>query len=400
MTVHFPCTTQAILGIFFTFQFFPLINNACAISIAAIETVDATAIDTAFISCLTRIEQVMADSGHDHESEPLRSDSAKSKLLQYYYQWQDAHSHATALKADLVKSLLLLRLGERGVQWSYDSAKALLVKTAREHPDNRIVAWMQGVLDLQSGEITKGVRLFDSLLISGFNSAAFLRDYASGVSRALIPAKGATPLVALGKDTLPDTLTPVSYEWKVMRSLNGSNQKKLPCFSYGATFELRKPFHLVFAGLRQRSEPEAGLISIPGSKDTPDFLDQFFRRTETACCKIFIDLNKPQQTLSDQLGRRINGCYDSISSGHDLPASHGISLRCFTMPRYSAEDEKYTAIVTFDRPLADTRGRCGTRKPRKEIASVRYTLVVQSTSDVKNELDVKLRSLLRLFGSL
>jgi hypothetical protein len=57
----------------------------------------------------------------------------------------------------------------------------------------------------------------------------------------------------------------------------------------------------------------------------------------------------------------------------------------------------YTAIVSFGRRVPDKQYSPRLKTLKKSATTVRYTLVVQSSLDAKDALEVKLQSLMRLF---
>jgi hypothetical protein len=370
-------------------------NKTFCISINNIEPLPGRFKDPAIITAFKEYEAARSEI-RQCDSTVARIDSSANLLLRLYHEWQTS-AQEPRLKSDLVSGLLLLRLGETGLMWPYDTAKTLLTKTARAYPENSIVAWMRGLRDIQSGELTHGIRLLDSLLAAGFNNKTFLQDYSRSVAQALIPSKEMLSLISI-TDTLPDTLTPVSYEWQITRT-QGKTSPKLPCFSYGATFELCKPFHIVFSGLGITTAPEMGLLSMSESEPAFGLLSQYLNRTRTeqARCRLFIDPNVPERTIPEVLARRINGCYDSIEQKSDLRGLPGVSLRCYTLPRRYNQEGMYTAIVSFDRRVPDKQYSFRRKTLKKTATIVRYTLVVQSSLDAKDALEVKLQSLLRLF---
>jgi hypothetical protein len=141
-----------------------------------------------------------------------------------------------------------------------------------------------------------------------------------------------------------------------------------------------------------------GLLSMPESNPAGDLLGQYLNRTRTeqAQCRLFIDPNQPERTIPEFLARRIDGCYDSIDLKSDLRSLRGISLRCYTLRRFNQEGT-YTAIVSFDRRVPDKQYSPRRKTLKKSATTVRYTLVVQSSLDAKDALEVKLQSLMRLF---
>ena len=255
-------------------------------------------------------------------------------------------------------------------------------------------SWQRGVSLIKSGHILAGIRLLDSLRESGFNGKDFLRDYSLTVFHALVPEKADTEPRILNQflSTFSDSLDPVSHEWKVMRFAKTQEKISLPCFTYGATFEIRKPFHLVFSGFNQSklSLMQIGYVANPVPFNS--IMRQLEDRKATATCRLFIDLNAAKSPTFEYLSRRISGVYDSISVNPELREFRGLSLRCYTVSRYADQDGTFTAIASFDRALPGP-GSQAEKKPE----TIRYTLVVQSSSDVKDFLEAKFQSLLHAF---
>jgi hypothetical protein len=174
----------------------------------------------------------------------------------------------------------------------------------------------------------------------------------------------------------------------------------MPCFTYGATFEIRKPFQFVFSGLRQSSFSvvQIGYSSCPAPFNS--IVSQLENRKDQASCRLFIDMNATGSLAFEYLSKRISGVYDSIAVKPELQAYRGLSLRCYTVSRFADKDGKFTAIASFDRALPDLKPRTGPAGPaavKSPPQTVRYTLVVESSSDVKDLLEAKFQSLLRAF---
>ena len=266
-------------------------------------------------------------------------------------------------------------------------------------PDSGVPAWMQGISLIKSGEITKGVRLLDSMRTSGLCDEAFLRGYAESVFHSLVPKKADEEMARITERAIviTDTISPASYTWNVMRSGNPPKMDRLPSFTYGATFEIRKPFQFVFTGLRQSnlSVVQIGYVGNPAPANS--IARQFWDRTDRATCRLFIDMNATGSLAFEYLSKRINGVYDSIAVKPELKAYRGLSLRCYTVSRFADEDGKFTAIASFDRTLPGLSLRTGVSAAKNSPQTVRYTLVVESSSDVKELLEAKFQSLLRAF---
>jgi hypothetical protein len=260
-------------------------------------------------------------------------------------------------------------------------------------------AWKRGVHLIRTGEILTGIRLLDSLRVSGYSGNDFLKDYCLTVFHALVPEKVDTePRIASNFiGTVLDTLDPVSHEWNVTRFYNHQEKMTLPCFTYGATFEMRKPFHLVFTGFRRSNLTllQIGYLGNPSPYNS--ISRQLEDRNARASCKLFIDLNAAGSPSIDYISKRINGVYDSIAVKPELQARRGLSLRCYTASRYANEDGKFTAIASFDRTISDLRRQSGPMPAAQRPGIIRYTLVVESSSDVNDLLEAKFQSLLRAF---
>jgi hypothetical protein len=264
--------------------------------------------------------------------------------------------------------------------------------------DSGAIAWKQGVQLVKSGHILNGIKLLDSLRVSGYSGNDFLKDYCLTVFHALVPENvDTTPRISKHFiSTFSDTLDPSSHEWNVIRFSDPGGKTSLPCFTYGATFDLRKPFRLVFSGLRQSNLTVMQMGYVANHAPANSMASQLLDRKERAVCRLFIDLNASGSPALDYLSKRISGVYDSIAFKPELQACRGLSLRCYTVSHFADEEGKYTAIASFDRTLPDiTRGRPASAEKRP--GTIRYTLVVQACYDVKDMLEAKFQSLLREF---
>jgi hypothetical protein len=274
--------------------------------------------------------------------------------------------------------------------------------TGPASPDSGVPAWMQGISLVKSGEITKGVRLLDSMRTSGLCDEAFLRGYAECVFHTLVPRKADMEMARITDRAIvvTDTISPASYTWNVVRSGNSLKNSRMPCFTYGATFEIRKPFQFVFSGLRQSSFSVVQIGYCPCPAPFNSIVSQLENRKDQASCRLFIDMNATGSLAFEYLSKRISGVYDSIAVKPELQAYRGLSLRCYTVSRFADKDGKFTAIASFDRALPDQKPRTGQAGPaavKSLPQTVRYTLVVESSSDVKDLLEAKFQSLLRAF---
>jgi hypothetical protein len=270
---------------------------------------------------------------------------------------------------------------------------------SRANPDSGSKPWFQGLQLIKSGETIRGIKLLDSLRESGHYTDDFLKEYCRAVFHALVPQRADTEPRILNQflSTFTDSLDPVSHEWNVIRFANHQEKISLPCFTYGATFEIRKPFHLAFSGFSRSklSIMQIGYVSNPAPFNS--IMRQLEDRKAMATCRLFIDLNADRSPAFEYLSRRINGVYDSISVKPELRAFRGLSLRCYTVSRYADRDGKYTAVASFDRTIPDPRTGGAPARAEKKPETIRYTLVVQSSSDVKDLLEAKFQSLLRAF---
>jgi hypothetical protein len=258
---------------------------------------------------------------------------------------------------------------------------------------------MQGVRLIKSGEILSGIKLLDSLRVSGYCGNDFLKEYCLTVFHALVPEKVDTaPFISKHFiSTFTDTLDPSSHEWNVIRFSDPRGKTSLPCFTYGATFDLRKPFRLVFSGLRQSNLTVMQMGYVANHVPANSIASQLLDRKERAVCRLFIDLNASGSPALDYLSKRISGVYDSIAFKPELQACRGLSLRCYTVSRFADEEGKYTAIASFDRTLPDPKRQTRPAPAEKKPGTIRYTLVVQACYDVKDLLEAKFQSLLREF---
>lgn len=262
--------------------------------------------------------------------------------------------------------------------------------------------WKQGIRLIESQRVFEGIRLLDSLRMSGYDDARFLSAYARSIFRLFVPQKIDSVIPFLQeapRHFAVDTATPASLSWNVLKS----EQLSYPSFQYEATFVYRKPFSLVFQGLDSMQMPQALLRFHELQPQTPvqsALVRQFSDRQDDAKCSVCIDLNDPKSSLMEYIGRRINGVYDSINSQHDLQKYHALSLRCFRRGFFRRDEGSYAAYIVFDRTLADLQTIPSYQKRSAgpdANKKIRFTVAIQSGVDVQVFTEAKLQSILREF---
>jgi hypothetical protein len=252
------------------------------------------------------------------------------------------------------------------------------------------------------GKIFEGIRLLDSLRISGIDNEEFLGNYARYVFHTFMPEKKGVFCVLLKNDDQiqpTDTAFPCAFKWNIV----SSQKALLPFFEYRAGFAFRKQFRLVFAGLRPYS-PGSAWLQFPDRKPfsniSADLLNQLQDRIDSAWCAIHIDLNDTRISPYEYIIKRISGIYDSIAVKNDLSKYHAISLRCYRRGFFVKPEGTYTAYVIFDRRVMDIlKNDSAYRKtPAREAdKSVRYTLTIRCGCDILDQAEAKLQSLLHAF---
>jgi hypothetical protein len=253
------------------------------------------------------------------------------------------------------------------------------------------------------GNIYQGIRLLDSLRVSGLDNEEFLGNYARYVFHTFMPEKkGVFFSVLLKNDDQiqpTDTAFPCSFKWNIV----SSQKALLPFFEYRAGFAFRKQFRLVFTGLRPYSYGSAWLQFFdrkPLSNISAELLNQMHDRIDSAWCAIHIDLNDTRITPYEYIIKRISGIYDSIEVKNDLSKYHAISLRCYRRGFFVKPEGTYTAYVIFDRRVMDIlKNDSAYRKtPSREAEkNVRYTLTMRCGCDIQDQAEAKLQSLLHAF---
>jgi hypothetical protein len=302
----------------------------------------------------------------------------------------------TGLKGKLASGLVLLCLGDLDLPKYYDTANALFSSMRRRFPEDATVKWMSGLSYVKSGEITRGISILDSLYLSGFRTDAFLADYAACVFHALVPEKVGEQSVFLKDLTtlLPDTSGPSAQAWSMVRVLAG---QKIPCFIYGASFEIQRPPYLVFKRILAKDGWNLQLGSFPKAPHPTPAFEPFSPKTEAVQCKLFIDPAETDGPLFEYLSSRIAGKYDSIHVTGELKKQQGFTLRCYNIPRFLDDNGRYTAIATFDRPYIELQKH---RKPKTGtlgLKKIRYTLVLQSSTEIQEVSEAKFQSILDAF---
>jgi hypothetical protein len=262
--------------------------------------------------------------------------------------------------------------------------------------------WKQGIRLIESQKVFEGIRLLDSLRMSGFRDGRFLSAYARSVFMCFIPQKadsGTPDLREVLQHFSFDTTAPASLSWNVSKS----EQRAYPSFQYKATFVCRKPFTLVWQGFEKSKRPPALLRYNelrPQTYVQKAFAEQFLERQDSANCTVCIDLDDTKSPLMEYVGRRINGVYDSINSQNDLKKFHALSLRCFRRGYLNGTDDWYAAFVVFDRTLADLQNlplRKRRLAGREANRKIRFTVAIRSGLDVRVFSEEKLQTILRAF---
>jgi hypothetical protein len=268
--------------------------------------------------------------------------------------------------------------------------------------DDQEAVWKQGIRLIESNKAFEGIRLLDSLRMSGYHDPRFLSTYARSVFMCFIPEKtdsGMTDLREVLRHFSFDTTTPASLSWNVSKSEQGA----YPSFQYKATFVCRKPFTLVFQGFEKIKIPWALLRYNelqPQTYVERAFAEQFVERQDSANCTVCFDLNDTKSPLMEYVGRRINGVYDSLNSQNDLRKYHALSLRCFRRSFINGTDDRYAAFVVFDRTLADLQSLPPPKRRsagREANRKIRFTVAIRSGLNVKAFTEEKLQTILRAF---
>lgn len=316
----------------------------------------------------------------------------------------DLSKTGSDLKAYLLSTVRLFRLGEMGAQDAYGKAGRILDKAAEDYPQNSEVVWLKGLQLIKAGDVFKGMLLLDSLRLSGFAENEFLVDYASQVFHAFIPEKKTTGRFVLKNGIQAaerDTASPTWLEWEI--TAFNSNKTSLPAFSCKATFAYRKPSPLIFNGLLS-TQTSSAMLQFPKTyyqKSIPYAIkDQPFEKKETAHLSVYIDLNDTQCPSYEYLKKRVDGKYDSIVVQKDLSQYDALSLRCYRNNYSPGREGSCTAYITFDRRFCDILYANSHKKPvlnHDSLRKIRFTVTIESTDDIQTLAEAKLQSIIRAF---
>ncbi|MBN1601681.1 MAG: hypothetical protein JW915_08735 [Chitinispirillaceae bacterium] len=274
-----------------------------------------------------------------------------------------------------------------------------VIVSARESADPATVRaaavdsiWNRGVAFLDSGRLRDGLRLTDSIYGYLENDSGRVTHYISKIFQKFILSGSASDSVLLminGKSAINDTLNLSTFNFRI-GSTNGK-KNMLPNFSFNFIFPVEKPYHLIFKGLNYH----ASLRLKTGEWEIDDLLcedllGQSLLREDSISCTIFIDPSLQVQSLYEYIGTFVQGVYDSIEMKRDLKKYRAISLRGYRYA-WSREHGRYSAVVAFDKPLADRKGK------GIEPLFIRYTIIVKSNVVVCDYAEVKLQKILRIF---
>jgi len=328
-------------------------------------------------------------------------DSILGILQKTYASLPSGKKTVLSLKTILLKSLVLLYLGEGGRTTAFEQALSMLDAATHSYPGCPQLAWMRGLHLLKRGSLSDGIGVLDSLRSTGLNEKEFLSDYARSFFYAVIPKKSDTFSLLVrdpGAMQRADTASPQVFRWKVITS----QKIPLPFFEYEAAFAFRKPFSLQFDTPFSRSVGSAmlryGSIE-PQSASSVNFLGQLSQRIDSAWCAIHIDVNDISISPFEYLLKRINGIYDSIGVKSDLPRYGAISLRCYNRGIWGRQGSR-TAYIVFDRTIADImRLSFPLKRLRRQDAGrkIRFTITMRSGSDVEEQAETKLQSVIAAF---
>jgi hypothetical protein len=257
-------------------------------------------------------------------------------------------------------------------------------------------SWSDGLKLLDSGRISSGLLIFDSLCGQGVNSPEIIEAYAKKIFRLLCTGIKDDSHIYLTNSSLTtvfDTLLLSSFKYKIIRSSDISGTA-LPSFGYNVAFPVQKPYLLKFNGLQNQLAP---LLKMSHETITTaldyDLMDQISDKNDSISCSIFIDMKKTGLTINDYISNYIYGVYDSISIKKDLKKYNALSLRCYKRKSYGLENGKFTAIIAFDRLIPDRKRKNG--KMSTTPLPVRYTVVVQSAASVRELAEAKLQTILK-----
>ena len=259
-------------------------------------------------------------------------------------------------------------------------------------------SWGRGLQELDSGRISKGLYILDSLCGQGKIDPITISAYAEKVFRLLNPGYKEDSHVYVQSNspkTVIDTLLQSSFRYKIIRSSDSAG-RTLPSFGYNIAFPVQKPFHLKFSGLLDQLGPSLKMDrQVVSTALDYGLMEQISYKNDSISCSIFIDLKSTKLTINDYISDYIYGVFDSISIKKDLKKYHALSLRCYKRKAYGFENGKFTAIIAFDRLIPDRKSKNG--KTTTTPLPVRYTVVVQSATSVSELAEAKLQTILNAF---
>jgi hypothetical protein len=295
----------------------------------------------------------------------------------------------------------------RGLLWSAAAAwglpvfliagQALCLAAQTGDDPARDARRAEGIHLVTTGRLFEGIKLLDSLRLSGQDDREFLSQYAQCVFHACFPGKTQSAGIALLNATqLSDSVSPGGFTWKVEKS----DLSPYPSYCYGAMFTLRKPFRLVFGALEHLKNPRAMLqlhTAMPHYDFSYELAQQLEDREDCAYCKIYIDFTDTRVSTFDYLKKRIAGIYDSVEIKDDLQRYEARSVRCYKRGFYRGEEGTYTAFIIFDRSLEQLFEGRARISPKDVGRVVRFAVTMQSGLEVKDVAEAKVQSILDEF---
>lgn len=253
------------------------------------------------------------------------------------------------------------------------------------------ITWTNGFNLIRAGELSNGFSILDSLF-GNEKDPDTIKIQITNVFRILCPGFIADstftiiPTSVLFTDTTPLS----SYKYKIIRNFDDFN-RKLPSFSYNASFSVQKPFELKFQGLLSSSAPHLTADHQFFSTELDyDLIDQLWNRSDSITCTIHLDLKKTNLSIHDYITDYVFGFFDSIKIKRDLEKYHALSLRCYKRKSFGNLNGKFTAIIAFDRFFPDRKSMNSTN-----FLTVRYTVVVQAPASVCDIAESKFQEILK-----
>jgi hypothetical protein len=253
--------------------------------------------------------------------------------------------------------------------------------------------WNRGMALLDSGRLSEGLRLTDSISGHLENDSSRMIQYIRKIFQTFLLSGSAADSALHFKEagSINDSLNLSTFNCRI----GSSNGKKnvLPNFTFNFIFPVEKPYHLIFKGLKNVAPPRLKM----NGREIDDLLSdeivsQSLFRQDSISCTIFIDADKQIISIYDYIAAFAQGVYDSIAMKKDLKKYHALSLRGYSRA-WDVENGRFTAVVAFDKPLKDRKAKKGVVEP----LSVRYTIIVKSNVSVCDYAEVKLQKILRIF---